>query len=296
MNEMTVTDEEAGMLPESFLQERIPAAPLSYLRKLLRSGKIRGPQGPLSMTMPLAAGDRIFLPDSARLRELRKASEQRLPTILYETKHVLIVDKPAGLATHAGEGHQEDNLTDRISQHMKERGERFRVAPIQRLDLETSGLTMFGKGKKSCSVLGQMMMTQPVTKTYLALVSGRMDESGTLVSEIPAKGKLKKAETAYQCLDANSTASLLRIVLRTGRQHQIRRQFKDIGHALFGDKRYQGPKADGLNRLFLHCCQLEFTDPFSHEPVSVRSELPAELNRALERFSLNKKGTGYFSR
>ncbi|AJF07076.1 RluA family pseudouridine synthase [Geoalkalibacter subterraneus] len=286
MNEMIVTDEEAGMLAERFLQARIPAAPLSYLRKLLKSGKIRDPQGPLSMTKPLASGDRIFLPDSARLRELRNASEQRSPSIIYETPNILIVDKPAGLATHAGEGHDEDNLTDRIWQCMKDQGERFRVAPIQRLDLETSGLTMFGKGKKSCSVLGQMMMTQPVTKTYLALVSGKMDESGILVSEIPAKGKLKKAETAYQCLAANSRASFLRIVLRTGRQHQIRRQFKDIGHPLFGDKRYQGPKADGLNRLFLHCGQLEFTDPFSHEPVSIRSELPAELNRALKKFGL----------
>ncbi len=288
MNEIIVTDKEAGLLPERFLQEKIPAAPLSYLRKLLKSGKVRDLQGPLSMTRPLAPGDRVFLPDSARLRELRNASEQGSPVILHETQNILIVDKPAGLATHAGVGHEEDNLTSWISRYMKDRGEHFRVAPIQRLDLETSGITMFGKGKKSCSVLGQMMMTQPVTKTYLALVSGMMDESGVLISEIPAKGKFKRAETAYQRLAATSAASLLRIVLRTGRQHQIRRQLKDIGHPLFGDKRYQGPETGCLSRLFLHCCQLDFTDPFSHEPVSVRSELPPELNRALEELSLSK--------
>jgi len=117
-----------------------------------------------------------------------------------------------------------------------------------------------------------------------------MDDSGVLISEIPAKGKFKRAETAYQLLAASSTASLLRIVLSTGRQHQIRRQFKDIGHPLIGDKRYQGPDAGSLGRLFLHCCQLDFTDPFNNEPISVRSELPAELNRTLEEFGFNKKG------
>lgn len=286
MIRLTVTSEESGLLPEQFLQRRIPATPLSYLRQLLKTGKIRGATGPLFYTAALACGDEVFLPDSARLQALCRLSAEELPAILLETDYFLVVDKPAGLATHAGVGHEQHNLTALLARHLKKRGERFRVAPIQRLDLETSGLVLFGKGKKACSVLGQMMMQEPVSKTYLALVAGQVAGSGVLVSEIPAKGTYKRAETAYQCLAGSERASLLRISLHTGRQHQIRRQFHDIGHPLFGDRRYRGPGSDDLGRLFLHGCRLEFVDPFSARPLCIDSRLPSVLADFLRRLDL----------
>lgn len=286
MTRLIVTSEEAGLLPEQCLQRRIPAAPISYLRQLLKSGKIRGAAGPLSSTAALACGDEIFLPDSARLQALYRLPAQEPLSIIFETDHFLLVDKPAGLATHAGVGHEQHNLTALLARHLKERGAKFMVAPIQRLDLETSGVVLFGKGKKACSVLGQMMMNDPVSKTYLALVAGQVGGRGVLVSEIPAKGTYKRAETAYQYLAGNERASLLRITLHTGRQHQIRRQFQDIGHPLFGDQRYRGPDSDALGRLFLHCCRLEFADPFSARSLCIHSRLPSVLADFLRRLAL----------
>lgn len=281
MAEFHVKDSEAGISLEQFLLHQLPLAPAGYLRQLLKSGKIRNSEGPLSATRVLQPGDHIHLPDSARLNDLLEAAKQPQLVVLYESPQLLIVDKPAGLATHAGQGHQQQNLTALVAAFLKKRGDHYMAAPIQRLDRDTSGVVLFGKGKKSCSVLGKMMMNAPVGKNYLALVAGRVRGEGTLTAEIPAKGKYKTAVTSYQSLQDTTAASLLRITLLTGRQHQIRRQFQQIGHPLFGDRRYGGPCPDGLQRLFLHCEQISFTDPFTEHPLSISTPLPTTLTAFL---------------
>jgi RluA family pseudouridine synthase len=284
MPEMIVTSTESGLSFEQFLQLRISAAPVAYLRKLIKDGKIRRSN---DMDAALTAGERIILPDSRRLVDLLAQSVKQALTILYETEHFLIIDKPSGLATHAGQGHEEDNLTERVTGMLKRRGANFMAAPIQRLDRETSGVVLFGKGKKSCSVLGKMMMNAPVGKTYLALVKGKIATFGTLTDEISAKGKTKTAVTSYQVLAVNDYASLLQIELETGRQHQIRRQFRQIGHPLFGDRRYGGPCPDNLSRLFLHCQQIAFVDPFTDIPLKISSSLPLDLGVFLDDLGLD---------
>lgn len=111
MPEMIVASTETGLSLEIFLQQRMPAAPVAYLRKLLKDGKIRRSN---DMDAALTAGERILLPDSRRLVALLAQSDKLALTILYENDHLLIVDKPSGLATHAGKGHEQDNLTLRV--------------------------------------------------------------------------------------------------------------------------------------------------------------------------------------
>lgn len=279
MAEMIVTTIEAGLPLEAFLRQRLAAAPVAYLRKLVKDGKIHRSS---TVSAAVVAGERIVLPDSRRLVDLLAQSEKMFLTILHETEQLLILDKPSGLATHAGQGHEEDNLTARVASLLQRRGEHFMAAPIQRLDRETSGVVLFGKGKKNCSVLGTMMMTATVTKSYLALVTGNITTDGTLTTEISAKGKTKTAVTSYQVLAANDSASLLQIELGTGRQHQIRRQFQQIGHPLYGDRRYPGPCPENLSRLFLHCRQLAFIDPFIDTPMKITSPLPQDLRKFLQ--------------
>ncbi len=283
MPEFIVTEEEAGLPIEQFLQQRIPAAPESYLRQLVKKGKVKNAVQSIKGGDCTVANECIQLPDSSRLLDLlanRQAPQPQLD-ILYETREILIVNKPARLAIHNGKGHERDNLTDRIGAFLTARGDHFQFAPIHRLDLETSGPVLFGKGKKSCSVLGQLFMQGEVTKSYLALVAGKMVGRGALLSDIPAKGKLKTAETSYQTLVSNDSASLLEIQLVTGRQHQIRRQLAAAGHPLFGDHRYHGPCSGKLSRLFLHCRRLAFTDPFNNQQIDINCPLPIDLNRFL---------------
>ena len=290
MPEFIVTEEEAGLPIEQFLQQHIPAAPESYLRQLVKKGKVKISERPVNEGAGVAVNDRILLPDSRRLLDLlaNRQTSQPQPDILYESREILIVNKPARLAIHNGKGHERDNLTDRIGAFLTARGDRFQFAPIHRLDLETSGPVLFGKGKKSCSALGQLFMQGEVTKNYLALVAGKVVGRGTLLSDIPAKGKLKTAETSYQTLVSNDSASLLEIQLLTGRQHQIRRQLADAGHPLFGDHRYHGPCSGKLSRLFLHCRRLAFIDPFSKQKIDINCPLPGDLNRFLPLIGLEK--------
>ena len=129
-------------------------------------------------------------------------------------------------------------------------------------------------------------MQGEVTKIYMALVSGKLVGRGDLLSDIPAKGKLKEARTSYQTLVSSDTVSLLEIHLHTGRQHQIRRQLADAGHPLYGDRRYHGPCPRKLSRLFLHCRQLAFIDPFSRQPIEVNCPLPKDLSRFLPQLGI----------
>ena len=290
MPEFIVSEEDAGLTAENFLQKSIPAAPVGYLRQLFKKGKVKGDDDCVAASDSLAVGAKISVSASTRIQELMSAPQPSRPKIdiLYESREILIVNKPAGLAIHTSKGHERDNLTSRVAEFLLLRGDSYQVAPVQRLDLETSGPVLFGKGKKSCSELGKLFMQGEVEKTYLALVNGKLIGRGDLQSDIPAKGKLKTARTSYQTLVSHDDASLLEIQLHTGRQHQIRRQLADAGHPLYGDKRYKGPCPRKLFRLFLHCRSLAFIDPFSHQKIEVNCPLPKDLNRFLPQIDIGQ--------
>lgn len=287
MQTLTIQPEEQSLTALDFLQQRIPAAPAGYLRQLLKNGKIQGARGPLRASDRLHDETQLRLPDSGRLQELLDAPPPppSAVEILFETREILVVAKPAGLAMHAGVGHEDDHLTGRVSALLSARGDRFMVAPVQRLDLETSGPVLFGKGKTACAELGRVFMRHEVEKDYLALVQGQLrgeQHAGqTLTSTIPAKGKLKEATTDFQVLGRAEGGTLLSLRIHSGRQHQIRRQLAAIGHPLFGDRRYGGPCPAALPRLFLHCRRLAFHDPFNGAPLDFRAPLPSDLHQFL---------------
>ncbi len=275
-----ISEREAGLTPLQILRRRLPTAPTGYLRQLLRSGKIRDAAGVLAENAVLQTGDSLFLPASRKLEELL-AQLPAEPVILREAAHWLAAYKPAGLAVHRGLGHESANLRDQLQQWLKTRGEPYSVAPVHRLDLETSGPVLFGKGRRATSVLGRLFMTGTVEKIYLGLVSGDPGEQGMLLSPVPAKGKVKESATAFRRLGRVGGFSLLELRLGSGRTHQIRRQLADAGHPLAGDLRYGGPCLTGLSRSFLHCRRLAFTDPFAGTDIGLDSPLPPELKQVL---------------
>lgn len=288
MYKLTVADNEVNLSALEFLQRHVSAASRSYLRQLLKKGKIITAGAPLTESSVLSVGMEIELPQSGRLCELLsgKAAEGDQPVvILYESREILIVDKPSGLAVHASVGHEQQNLTAHVNAMLAERGSSFSCAPAHRLDIETSGPVLYGKGKKACSQFGKMFMQHQVEKSYIALAQGRTGGSGMLCSKLPAKGIEKEATTSFRALQRNEVMSLLELTLYAGRQHQIRRQLADLGHPLFGDRRYGGPCPPELTRMFLHCCRLAFVDPFSGAMVNIESPLPEELKTFLEKNS-----------
>lgn len=288
--ELVVEVVEDGLSVLEFLQRRIPAASQGYLRQLLKKGKVTLLSGSLSGGDLLHEADVVHLPDSGRLQELMSvvADPDVEIEILFESRELLVVNKPPGIAVHSSVGHEADNLTGRVETLLAQRGDQFSVAPVHRLDLETSGPVMFGKGRQACSRFGQLFMKNEVEKCYLALVQGKSPGSGVLHSTLTAKGKEKEASSAFQALSRSDSASLLEVRLFTGRQHQIRRQLAALGHPVFGDRRYGGPCPTELSRLFLHCSRLSFVDPFSGASMTIEAPLPDDLRSALVQLEVKE--------
>jgi len=277
MIRIKTTGNEQGITLLEVLQRRIPQAPASYLRHLIRKGRCLHNGSPANETDPVERGDTLDLPETARLRQLIDLSENNRVDVLCETGFWLAVYKPSGLAVHRSAGHEDDNLLQRVESLMTSRHAPFSVAPVHRLDIETSGPVLFAKGKKAAGILGRAFMEGAFEKTYLALVSGILPETGYLTTPVPAKGKLKESLASYRLIGSQSGFSLAEITLHSGRTHQIRRQMADAGHPLAGDRRYGGKTPQGLDRLFLHATHLKIPPLFEEGPVSIVSPLPQEL-------------------
>jgi 23S rRNA pseudouridine1911/1915/1917 synthase len=176
-------------------------------------------------------------------------------------------------------------------------GAQERQGIVQRLDVGTSGLMTLAKSEIAYSKLKQAFRDRAVHKVYHAVIQGIADPlAGTFDAPI---GRHPKAEfkfavmndgkhsvTHYETLEAFRSASLVEIVLETGRTHQIRVHFSAFRHPLVGDTMYGADPAlaakAGLNRQWLHAMRLSFEHPTTGEPVSFTSEYPSELVQALD--------------
>jgi RluA family pseudouridine synthase len=271
-----LTERDRNRTVLEILQLRIPAAPRAYLRQLLRRGKVSCAARPRGENDRMSGDEILQLPDSARLRELCEAQPPEVD-ILLETESLLAVFKPAGLAVHSGMGHERDNLTARVQQLLTRRRAPFRVAPVHRLDVGTSGPVLFGKGRQACAALGKMIMAGQLRKTYLALVRGVPPATGLLTMAVVAKGKRKEAATSFCVLARSPDSALLELELLSGRTHQIRQQCAAASWPLYGDRRYGGPPLPRMDRLFLHCRQLLWPLEEKTPQHRISCPLPAEL-------------------
>ncbi|HKI52194.1 MAG TPA: RluA family pseudouridine synthase [Geothermobacteraceae bacterium] len=269
-----MSKEEDGLSLLDWLQMRLPDAPDGYLGQLIRSGRVRLTGIPLTRQSRLACGDQIELPDSQRMQRLSAAAKPC--QILAQNEKWIIVNKPAGLPVHRSAQHL-DNLTDRLQDQLIREKAPFRVAPVQRLDIGTSGPVLFGKGRKAIGELGKLVMGQGLDKLYLALVEGHPAAEGPLENPLEINGKLKAAAGHFRTLRRWRNCSLLLVRITTGRKHQIRRHLAELGHPIAGDRRYRSSLPAFSGRLFLHQCLLHFVDPWLHSDIKITQPLPQEL-------------------
>ncbi len=202
--------------------------------------------------------------------------------ILFEDKHLIFAVKSKGVLSQSGEG---ENMIDLLSEG---RGEIF---PIHRLDKSVSGVMVFAKTKAAAGKLSAMVQNNEIKKEYLAVVCGTPQEKSAVLEDLlfkdSSKNKsfvvkrmrkgVKKASLEYEtigtALDEDKELSLLKILLHTGRTHQIRVQFSSRKMPLLGDGRYGG-KAKCDVALFSQSLSLKH--PFTGEELSFKAEPPAE--------------------
>jgi RluA family pseudouridine synthase len=278
--------QDAGRTVLEILSEQIPAAPRSYLRQLLRGGKVHCGGKPLTEDTFLQGYETLQLPDSDRLQKLCAVTVPKL-TILLETETFLAVFKPAGLAVHSSAGHTDDNLTDRLRAWMHHRKAPYRIAPAHRLDIGTSGPVLFGKGRKATAALGKTLQSGEMRKIYLALVHGCPPQEGIMATAVRVQGKIKQAATRFRVQGRHGNSALLELELLSGRKHQIRQQCSEAGWPIYGDSRYGGPGLPGLIRLFLHCRELCWSTETGKSCYSVSSPLPEKLCSILRSIQID---------
>ena len=224
--------------------------------------------------------------------------------IVYEDDDIVVIDKPAGVAAHPSVGWSGPTVSGALLQlgvKVTTSGAQERAGIVQRLDVGTSGLMTVAKTELAYSRLKQMFRDRSVHKVYHALVQGHPDpSSGTIDAPIARHPKAefkftvaadgKPSVTHYSTLEAFPSASLLEVILETGRTHQIRVHFSQFRHPLVGDTMYGAdPKLAaklGIEHQWLHATRLSFVHPITGLQVEFTSPHPVELTRVLEKLAI----------
>ena len=222
-------------------------------------------------------------------------------SVVHEDRDIVVVDKPAGVAAHPSLGWEGPSVTEHLAAAgiaIATSGAPERQGVVSRLDVGTSGLMVLARSERAYSVLKQAFRNKTVDKTYQALVQGHPDPfTGTIDAPIGRhpghEWKMAIVEggresiTHYETLEAHRTATLVEVRLETGRTHQIRVHFAAIGHPCCGDPLYGSDPALarrlGIDRQWLHATRLAFEHPVEGSRVEFESELPRDLEHALNK-------------
>ena len=209
--------------------------------------------------------------------------------IVYEDEDILVVDKPAGMPVHPSINNHDNTLANALLYYFSSRGESFVFRCINRLDRDTTGLTIIAKHSLSAGILGQMVAARQIKRTYMAIVDGLTEASGTIDAPIARRDnstiercvdfvKGERAVTHYKRLSYSEEKdlSLIELKLETGRTHQIRVHMKHIGHPLIGDFLYN-PDYKYIGRQALHSAELSFVHPITHEKMHFTAPLHGDM-------------------
>lgn len=212
--------------------------------------------------------------------------------IIYEDEWLLIVNKPARVAIHPSILHYSDSLCNGIRFYFDSIGLKKKIRPVNRLDLNTSGLVIFAKCEYIQECLISQMKDHLFKKEYLAICDGIFENKyGTINLSIARKKNSiiercisddgQPSITHYEVLKEFSNYSLVRCILETGRTHQIRVHMSAISHPLIGDSLY-GSLSDLIDRQALHCYKLKFVHPITKKFMDFCGEIPLDFKKLEE--------------
>lgn len=216
--------------------------------------------------------------------------------IVYEDDALLVLNKQPGVVVHPTKGHQEHTIANGLMKHMADRGESYKIRFVNRLDMGTSGLLLVGKNSHCQDGFTRQAQEGRVIKEYLAVVHGLVIEDESVIDlpigmdqDGPRRMVLEGGHpsvTRYRRLEWYASGySLVRLILETGRTHQIRVHMAHLGHPLVGDQLYgAGGEIDArMGRQALHAARLAFFHPVTGERLDLEAPLPADMKDLLSR-------------
>lgn len=255
----------------------------AFRNKLKNEGFCKVNDEKINWNFPLVKGDilEVFLPVDNSTHSRYDIDLE----IIYEDEYFIVINKPAGLLMHPTSTERDKTLANALLNYYDKTDQIHEFHPIHRLDKDTSGIVIIAKTALVQHAFHQQ--NKPITKTYTAFVTGFYPiQHSTIHFPIARKeGSIieravsnigASAHTDITRVLANEKASLLKIVLHTGRTHQIRVHCSSLNHPLLGDDLYGGP-LDLISRQALHASELSFYHPMTNEPMKLVAQLPPDL-------------------
>jgi 23S rRNA pseudouridine1911/1915/1917 synthase len=272
----------------------------SVVADLLNAGDVLQGKKPLSKSDRVSAGDRltVLMPAIYDPLELKETPIDTLE-IIYDDDDVVVVNKPVGCAAHASPGWMGPTVVGALlarGYRISTTGPQERQGIVQRLDAGTSGLMLLAKHERSYISMKNQFRNRSIEKVYRTLIQGHIDPAeGSIDAPIGRHPREdyrfavvadgKASITHYELIEYYQGASLLKVVLETGRTHQIRVHFNALRHPLVGDLAYGGDPVLAarleLKRPWLHALELSFNQPSSDKRITLNAPLPEDLTRAL---------------
>ena len=296
---LTIEADEAGQRIDNYLLRRFKHLPRSRVYNLLRRGEIRINRRRTRPIYKLVAGDEVRVPPKldetvATVAPVPDHLMERLcRAVVFESRELLVVNKPAGVAVHGGSG-----LSFGVIEMLRKMrpDERF-LELVHRLDRETSGCLVVARKRSTLRSLHELWRNGDVKKSYLALVSGRwqggkvdfalrkIERSGERVVIVDPQGK--PSLSFFKPIGSSGDNTLMRVEIKTGRTHQIRVHAASSGHPIVGDQRYgEAQRGEKLNNntqgLCLHAESLEFRLPGEEQPMRFVAPPPADFQRIID--------------
>ncbi len=206
--------------------------------------------------------------------------------VVFEDEYLVVLNKPPFMPVHPTKVHQLDTLANALSYYAGSKGESYAFHAVNRLDRNTSGLVIVAKDRHTASIMSQ----NEITKHYTAFVMGEIVGNGTVDApiELSQNSKIvrtvspsgKPSVTHYESVSVKEGFSVIKLILETGRTHQIRCHMSHIGYPLLGDDLYGG-SMDRINRHALHCGYISFTHPINGENITINADMPDDMKSLL---------------
>lgn len=292
---------------DKFLTQELLGLSRSFIQHAIKNGDIKVNNKKVTVHNFLKEGDAITVDVIAPEAHSELKPQTKVPwQLVKETNDYLIIEKPAGIVVHPAPGISEPTLIEGLLSkypELKEVGDDpMRPGIVHRLDRDVSGLMVVARNQNMFNYLKQLFKEREITKKYLALVIGHLNQPdgvinfplarsrnkhGKMAARSKSDNDTRDAITKFELINLYQPASLLKIEIETGRTHQIRAHLAALGYPIVGDKLYRPKKLNFKatpERLFLHATELSFVDQNGEEQIFT-SPLPKELNDFLNKLS-----------
>ena len=288
-----------NMRLDRWLRNKIGNIPQSLIEKYLRSGKIKVNKKKVKSSFKVKTNDKIdifnlnFKENISQKKKKFNPSNEIIKSnedlVIDDNENFIVLNKSAGISVQGGTKSKK-NLVDIFAKSKIFKN--TKPYSVHRLDKDTSGVFIIAKNRETAQLLTSLFRLRKVHKTYLAICNGEVEKnSGEWTDELirydNGKKIVEKARTIFKVIDKNSNSSLLEMKPITGRKHQLRKQLFNIGHSIYGDKKYRSSiSTKGINKeLMLHSYQIRFM--INNKKYTYKALLPDYFKKLLKVKRLN---------